>query len=256
MAERFASMNPEDFGEGGAFLDDVDVTIADAIFAMTDYEGKVPNEVPVAILTFDIDGEESTQFYSVGDRKNYGPSADGKNLVLLGSAERLNKTSKWGMLLKSMVDNGFPPDGLGDIKSIVGTTGHVVRSAVDFGNLPGKAADAKQQTVVLFDRIDKTPSENKSAKGTKGKGKTTAKAAPDAPVDEDLQDEAAGIMLEILANCDGSVKTNQVIVKAAKLQSLKDASDRKAVTALLTSEEFVTGGDRPWSVADGTISAG
>ncbi len=253
MAERFASMNPTDFGEGGAFLDDVDVIIADAIFAMTDYEGKIQDETPVALITFNIDGEENKQFYSVGDRKKFAPSADGRNLVILGTSE-VNKSSKWGMLLASMVKSGFPPDDLGDIKSIVGTAGHVIRQAVDYGNLPGKSAEAKQQTVVLFDRIDKTPSEAGSTKkGARGNKPKADKAAPDE-VNEDLQDEAAAIMLEILEAAGGSIKQNQVIIKASKLQSLKDATDRKAVTALLTNEAFVTDNDRPWSVDEGVIS--
>ena len=77
MSEQTASLNPENFVEGGGLIDDVDVTFKECIFDMFDYNGKVVPGVPSLKITMGMeDDEEAVQYYSVGSANDWIPSED------------------------------------------------------------------------------------------------------------------------------------------------------------------------------------
>lgn len=118
-----ASMDPNQMTEGGGPPVGQNLTVKEATIGYFDYGGKAPQTVASKIVFVNDAGEVlSPQHYSIGDPTRFMPSADGKQVLLLGQASGISKSSNHGVLMASMVNAGFPVDQLstGDISVIVG----------------------------------------------------------------------------------------------------------------------------------------
>jgi len=114
-----ASFDPETMVEGGGAPIQVNLTIKEASIVYYDYNGKAPQTVASRFVFLNDQGETlNPQFYSIGDPTRVMPSADGSMVMLLGGATGISKSSNHGILMKAMVDAGFPTAQLqtGNIK--------------------------------------------------------------------------------------------------------------------------------------------
>lgn len=246
MSEK-VNLRPDSFAEGVGLIDDFDGVISDVRFIMTDYDGAVRDAVPVAKVSFDVDGEESFQLFSVGGSNDFAPDETGMGLIVLKTKSTLTKKSKFGMLLDSLVAAGFPLNKM-DTESIaylVGLDGHFLRKPVDYKGL--KKRDDRDSTVLLCTKINQVPWEN-TGKGKKG-GKAKAK-----PVDEGLADTMAGIIQGVLidADVDAGVAKKDVLSALFKNDDVKALDDKKAALKLAADDTFLKGRDE-WTFEDGLL---
>ena len=277
MAKTGVSLNPENFVEGGGLIDDVDVTFKECSFEMFDYNGTVqPGSPSLKVVMVDDDGNDMEQYYSMGSANDWIPSEDGSQLVAVGKATSIKVNTNGGILLKSLVDAGFPADKLGDDITILnGLVAHVIR--VPAPKRAGVKLTDKQKekeekygppTLLIVGEIKTLPWEKKTPKGapaTKGKppagkpagGKAApapAKAAPKTAVkeeeagDDDLNTKAITVVLEIL-EAAGTITKKELPAKI--FQQMKTDPDRNAIVKLVFDDEFLGGG--PWTYEDGTL---
>jgi len=263
------SLNPETFVEGGGLIDDVDVTIDKARFELFDYNGTVIPGVPaLALHMTDPEGEEVVQYYSMGKPEDWEPSEDGTTLEAIGSATAIRMTSNGGILLKSLIDAGFPVDKLGDdISSLDGMKAHVIQIPAPkrTGIKEKPRADGKvyEKTILVIGEIltlpweedeEKPKSKAKAKAKPKAKAKAKAKAKPEAEEveeeagDDDVGAKAVAAILEILEDA-GTVTKKELPAKI--FQVMKTDPDRNAVVKLVFDDEFLAEG--PWEYDDGTL---
>jgi hypothetical protein len=271
-----ASLNPETFIEGSGLIDDVDVTLISNKFALFDYNGTVtPGSPSLLVKMQDDEGNEYDQYYSMGSAKDWMPSEDGSQLLAVGSATSIRISSNGGILLKSLVDAGFPVDKLGDDITILdGTVVHVIR--VPAPQRPGVKMTDKQKereekygpaTILVVSEIRTLPWDKKTPKGAPkaaakpvGKpttkpvaAKTTVKAAPAPEPEEEvseLSEKAINAVMEILANGPAAKKE----LPAKLFQTMKEDPDRNAIVKMVFDDEFL--GSGPWSYEGGVLSLG
>lgn len=244
MSEK-VNLRPDSFAEGGGLIDDFDGTISDVRFIMTDYDGAIRDAVPVAKVSFDVEGEESFQLYSVGGSNDFAPDETGMGLTVLKGKSALTKKSKFGMLLDSLVAVGFPLNKM-DTESIaylVGFDGHFLRKPVEYAGL--KKKDDRDSTVLLCTKVNQLPWENT------GKGKKSGKAKA-KPVDEELADTMAGIIQGIIIEKDGEVSKKDALSALFKNDDVKALDDKKAALKLASDDTFLKGRDE-WTFEDGLL---
>ena len=249
MAEtQKVNFNPGEFGEGGGLIDDVDATITDIRFIMTDYDGAITDMVPVAKILFDVDGEEQEQLFSVGGKGDFAPDETGLGLVALKSKSTLTKKSKFGMLMGSLVEAGFPLNKMDaeNVSYLVGLDGHFERKPVEFKGL--KKTSDKENTVLICTKINTLPWDQK--KGAKGKAGAGAKKG--APVTEELADSVAGAIVDILIEKDGESSKKDMLSAAFKADFFKGHGEKKAVLTLAKDDTFLENRDE-WTYEDGVL---
>lgn len=242
---------PSNFSEGGGLLNDANVTVKDAAIVLWDYQGKGPL-TPAIKFVFAVEGEENPveQYWSVGKASDWQPSEDGKTLVPIGKSTQLVQSSNGGILLASIVNAGFPEDKItDDITCFVGMQGHVIRVPAPqrTGIVKTPRADGKSfdDTILVFDKITAFPWEKKG-KSSKGGG---AKAA--AAGGEDVETEAVGVMLTILAeNPDGVLKSK---LPALAFKAAGGSPNKNAIVRLLFRDDFLSSRGE-WTFADGKVT--
>lgn len=267
-----AMLNPETFVEGGGLIDDVDVTFTGCSFEQFDYNGKA-SPVPALKLELEAADISVTQYYSMGALKDWMPSEDGTQLLSVGSATSIRMSSNGGILLKSLVDAGFPADKLGDdISVLVGLQAHMIqvpepgRSMKKTKEQEEKEAKFGPKTILVVSAVNKLPWEKATPAGgkktaTKAKPKpkaapkkTTTKAAPAADAaaeDSDVESKATEVIMEILAE-SGTVTKKELPAKIFKMRA--DDPDKNEMIKTVFNDEFLAAG--PWSYDDGTLIAG
>jgi hypothetical protein len=269
-----ASLNPEEFVEGGGLIDDVDVVFINCLFAHFDYNGTVIPPAPCLQIDMETeDDEEITQYFSMGNPEDWSPSEDGTQLEATGKATGIRSTSNGGIFLKAMIDAGFPVDKIGDDISVLnGMKCHVIQIPAPkrSGLVEKKRDDGKkfEKTILVISEIhslpweeDEAPAKGKTkakAGGTKGKTKPAtktkakAKAKPEAAEDEggddDIGGKAVAAILEILGDA-GTITKKELPAKI--FQILKADPDRNAVVKMVFDDEFL--GEGPWEYDDGTL---
>ncbi len=253
------SLNPETFTEGGGLIDDVDVVIKEARFVMWDYNGKsAAGDSPCLHLNLDLDGDEVEQYYSMGAAKDWMPSEDGKNLLAVGSASGIRKSSNGGIFLMSLIDAGFPADDLAeDVSVLDGLQAHMVQvPAPKRKGLKDEKESKYEKTILVVSSIIALPGEKKKPKGapknagsgsTKPKGKATAKT--EEP-DNDINSAAVTAILGILADEPTLTKKD---IPAKLFSVLGKDPNRNAIIKLAFDDEFLSSG--PWTYADDTLIA-
>jgi hypothetical protein len=244
---------PSNFSEGGGLLNDANVTVKDASIVLWDYQGKGPL-TPAIKFVFAVEGEDNTveQYWSVGKATDWQPSEDGKKLVPIGKATQIVQSSNGGILLASIVNAGFPEDKItDDITCFVGMKGHVIRVPAPQRSGIAKAprADGKsfEDTILTFDKITSFPGEKKA--GKTGKGVATAKANEEDA--GDVESEAVGVMLSILAeNPEGILKSK---LPAIAFKAAGNSPNKTQIVQLLYKDDFLSSRGE-WTYADGKIT--
>jgi hypothetical protein len=279
----FASLNPEDFTQGG-LLDDIDVVFKQCRFVSWDYNGSIDTPVLALMVEFEYNDNgkqaSSEQYYSAGDMSRFVPSEDGCRASAVAGAKSLNNNTNAAMLIKSVVEQGFPADrfGDGDISVMDGLHAHINRVPQPSrgGNISEKNNAGYDKTVAIVTKIHKMPWEQ--ASGSKAQGKaspvatatrpnpTTAAMAPgrsaatkppsDAnPEPDDFTEEAAGIMIAVLDAKNGEVKKSQLA--AAAFKPLSGNPNRSGILALITSDDWLAeqGENFGWAYENSTVTA-
>ena len=259
--EAAASLNPEDFVEGGGLIDDVDVTFKECIFDMFDYNGKVVPGVPSLKIDMVMeDDEEATQYYSMGSANDWIPSEDGSQLMAVGKASSIRMTTNGGIFLKSLIDAGFPVDKLGDdITVLNGLQAHVIR--VPAPKRPGlKKQDREdgkkfEETILIVGEITTLPWEKSKPKGAPAKkvapkGKAVPKGKTKPEPEGDVNDVAVVAVLSILES-EGTITKKELPSKI--FQTEKENPDRNAIVKAVFDDAFLEAG--PWDYEDGTLVA-
>ena len=250
------SLNPETFLEGGGLVDDVDVVVKDAKFVMWDYNGKIPQPSPALCLTMEVEDEEVLQYYSMGSAKDWLPSEDGAQLLSVGTATAIRKTSNGGIFLTSLIDSGFPVEDLGDDISVLDELqAHMIRvPAPKRGGL--KQEEKKyEQTILIVSEIIAMPGEKKKPTGApkkktaKGKAKPKPKSKKEEP-EGDASEKATMVIMSILEE-EGTITKKDLPGKL--FQTLKSDPDRNAIIKLAFDDDFLD--DGPWTYEDGTLIA-
>ncbi len=260
-AQSFASLNPEDFTQGG-LLDDVDVVFSSVTFVEWDYNGAIDHPVLALLVAMEYEdngaAKTADQYYSAGDLNKFIPSADGTHATAVGGAKGLPGGSNAAAFLKSVIDSGFPVDqfGDGDVSRLNGMSCHINRVAQPKrgGNISGKTGSGFDATVALVTKIHRMPWEDaKKTAAPKGApvralapstGKAALSQATQATQPEagsDVSEEAAGILLEILAAKGGTV--TRATLPAASFKPLSGNPNRAAILALFTNDEFLNLGE-------------
>lgn len=273
--EVYASLNPDDFIQGG-LLDDVDVVFKECRFVEYDYEGK--SEKPalclLVVMEHTEDGKtiESNQYYSAGSLDRFQPSEDGTHAVSVGGAKGLALGTNIAALLKSLKDAGFPMDkfGNGDMSVLDGMLAHINRiPQQERKGLANQQVNDKgfARTVAIVTKIHKMPWE-KVAGGKRAaaaptsinKGKTAAAApAQEEAANDDGGDEeqelytaAAEVLTTVLGEKGGSVK--KASLAPASFKHLKELPEqRSAILKLFADSKWLEeqGENYGWSF-DGT----
>jgi len=262
------SLNPEEFVEGGGLIDDVDVVMKECVFDMFDYNGKMVPGVPALKIVMELgEGEEATQYYSMGSNADWIPSEDGSQLLAVGKATNIRMSSNGGIFLKSLIDAGFPAEDLGDdITVLDGLQAHVIR--VPAPKRPGikKETEKKfEDTILIIGDIIAMPGEKKKPAGAvkgKGKGKGKGKAAtskakpaketpPAAEESDEVTDKAMAAVLDLLES-EGTVSKKDLPAKI--FQTMKADPDRNAIIKIVFDDTFLEEG--PWDFEDGMLIGG
>jgi len=255
------SLNPEDFAEGG-LIDDVDVTFKECRFDTFDYNGTVDPPVPALKAVMEVDeGDEATQYYSMGSPNDWTPSEDGCNLVAIGKATNIRMSSNGGVFLKALVDAGFPADKLADDISVLdGLQAHMIQVPA-----PKRAGLKKREredgrefadTVLVVSEIKTLPWEKSKPKGAPATKKAGAKktspkpkaASKDTSGSEDVEGKTTALILGILES-EGTVAKKDL--PAAIFREAKEDPDRNMMVKTSFDEKFLA--DGPWTYEDGVI---
>jgi hypothetical protein len=252
---------PSEFAVGGGLLDDVDVKVTQARIVMFDYNGTQQKQ-PAVELTLDHgDAEPAIQDWTVGKATDWQPSEDGTQLIAIGRATQINASSNAAILLKSLVDAGFPEDKITDaITFLEGLEGHVMRVPAPVRK--GLTGQKEGQTILTFASITKMPWDSgKKAAGKaapKAGAKATTQKAP-APAAEEtsgeevtIESQTADILLEILAGCgDAGIAKSALPGAIMKAAAALDTTARKAIVQLAFKDDFLKSG--PWTYEGGKL---
>ena len=266
--QRYASLKPSDMTEGGGLLNDLNLKWTNVGFVLWNYNGKAPTNSPALKVTLvDEDGDESEQYWSAGDVKNWVPSPDGKRLQSVSSVEKQNISTNMGILVKSLVDSGFDQDLIVDDVSIFeGLVAHMIQvPAPKRGGTMARAprADGRtfEATILVVDSIVTMPGEKRAARrGATGVRIPAAstKTAPAAASDRALEATAVNTLKKILednlgTHPDGLLKAELPRLVFDKLRANKEL--RNSVTTMVNDDDFLTGeGEGVWEYADGKVS--
>lgn len=267
--QKGASLNPETFSAGGGLLDDVTVEIKSCTFEMYDYGGASPAAPGLVLIMQPVDGgEEVDQFFSAGNAKDWEPSKDGSRLIPTDPerSKSFNKGSNLGILIRSIVEAGFPPDQMDDDVTVFeGMVAHMVRVPAPkrSGLNRSPRADGKkyEDMNLVVDNIISLPGEAASADG----GSDDSKPG----VDSDFESMAEGVVMEALADSEkeGVTKVKSKVTKKELMSlgfkvikaddELKD--HRNDIVKLLILDDFLGHEDRVWTFnpkSGGSVSLG
>lgn len=269
--KQFASFLPEDMVQGG-LIDDQDVTIKSATFAMFDYGGKSESGASLALRLEleDTDGGIHEQFASLGKvaTENFAPSEDGFNIVQTGEKSALNKGSNYEHFMTSLLAAGFPSTLLKNgINGMDGTKVHVVRKKIERkgGNFMFQKEGGSEVLVVT--EVLSLPGEGGGKKAAGGAKAAPAKAAPAkasaakaAPADDagdgevsDFDNELRMVLVGAVADAPAGLtkpKLVQVVFKGYD-------GDKNKAAKRVAEESFLAAGAEAglWAWDGKTLSA-
>ena len=257
--KKTASLDPETFVDGGGLIDDVDATINKARFDLYDYNGTVDPPVPALKLDLETeDGEEVEQYYSMGSAADWAPSKDGSQLEAIGKATAIRTTTNGGLLLKALLDAGFPADDLGDdITSLDGMVAHFVQipQPARTGLKQRKRADGREfeKTILIVSEILTMPGEKKKPRGAP-KSKAKGKAEAEEPEEDDLSEKATEIIMGVLAEVGEAIPKKKLVPLVFKAEELAGDPDKNGIIKLIMDDDFMNAG--PWEFDGTEVSLG
>src|SRR5574343_428545 len=242
--EKTASLRPSDFSEATGLFEGVG-EITDAMFVTWDYGGEGP-DIPAAKFTIQPEeGDEIEQYFSCGKDSDWKPSKDGSRLLAVGRATGINTSSNFALLLASMVNAGYPEDKMTDnIKDFIGLIANWMRVPAPKrpGLKPKEGQEQRERTILTVGDVIKLPWEKA--------GKAAGKAKDeDSGGGDDLTEEAANLVMEVLVEQEGTVIKQQL--PKFLFPKLKGNPNMKAILQLVQSDDFLGGDEVPWSYEDG-----
>lgn len=256
-----ASMNPADFGSGGA-VPDGRYVIKAAQCIEFDYDGKA-NPVPAAEIVLFDGTTDYSQKYSAGRLEALVPSDDGTEFVHPnGEDAKINNKSNFGVFIKALVDAGLPATELtSKITSLVGLDLDMVSKAQE--KRPGLKDQVEGKTILLPVKYHGRVKTGKApARGAAGKAAASAPASARAasttqPASNgDLDSEAIIKVQEALTNAKDNT-LNLVKIKLTVWQLATKAKDANATNYrnLITMDWLEANADAGgWAVAGDTVS--
>ena len=249
---RGASLRPSD-AASGIMLDDVDVTLENLRFTDEPPQGYQHGSLFLEVSFSGKDIENTSQHYSAGSLDRFIPSDDGLRAVPADEDDyeedgspsiSLVKSTNAILFLKSIVDNGFDEEKIGDeVDVFEGINVHLrqvpqpKRSGLD-------SDDKKPGLILLVTKINALAGEKKA----KGKGK--ARKAKPVEVSGDVTEKATDTVIAAVAASENGLKKKELLVEIFKALAKDD--DRTAVVQLVKSDEFLESG--PWTYEDGDLS--
>ncbi|MDD4984377.1 MAG: hypothetical protein PHQ43_01110 [Dehalococcoidales bacterium] len=249
----FVNLRPDSYTESGGLLDDVDVTINDIRFAMSDYDGKAPKEVPIALVEFESDGEITEQKLSVGGNDDFVPDDTGMKLIPVRTKATLTKTAKFPRFMASLVEAGFPLNKIDaeNVSCIKGVNVHVVRKPIEYKGIK-RGPEDREQTVIVVTKINKLPWENDAATG-KGKKGSGGKAG--VALDEAQAETLSGMVVGAIVDGGGSLAKKDLL-KALTTNADFKALDSKERTMLLkaANDDGWLSGQEAWALEGGVLT--
>lgn len=177
QAPAAASLNPDDFLEGGGLYDDFDGEILDIAFTTFDYNGETDPTLSLAleILNEDADPEDSkannegkvknpfVQNYSGGDLKHFVPSDDGQQAVPVGTRTALSKSCGAYRIITSMIMAGFDKSLVGNKVGVFkGARFHFKRESEESVKKENEGKDFKRKPNLLAEKLLSMPGEAKA----------------------------------------------------------------------------------------------
>ena len=236
------SLKPSSFVEGGIVPVDRNVTWKDVRFNLFDYKKKsgavVATTVALRVTYVEDDGAETEQQYSVGDPDRFQPSEDGKELVAVGDAVALSKSSNYYLLMNALVNAGFPENRLGEDTSVLDGL-YTYNIGLPEPKRSGLARPAVADGEVVRERVLSVPSQILKLPWEKGKGSTKAAGKGKPSETEATDDEVTARALKFVADAlgeDDSIARKDLAVKVFK--DLAKDPMKDAVAGLIFKDEF------------------
>lgn len=231
--------DPQQFTEGGGFLDGVDAVVESAIFENYDYNGKIDKPVVACHLTLNDGNTKHEQYWSVGNTDIWGIVDHGNQIENIRN-EPLRKSSNMAELVASLVTAGFDFNKLDTqgIKSLIGlncTWGQKVQESR--GGISSKRVgkDGKEydRTVLIVTKI-LGQSTGASAAAPSAAGKPSTGAPPSS----DTVDAAIATIIGTLAAMNAPIPKAQFISKAMGQRTLPDQNRAEVVKLLSPTSEL------------------
>lgn len=288
MEQQAVSFNPADAVAGGSLIDDTEAVLVSLRSCMFDYNGKAPQAVPAlhAVWQYMVDGHPQVahEYYSAGDAKNLAPSADGRQLIPVGTQGGLNDNCNAYKLMVSFINGGFPAQNIGrDLGVFDGARCYVKR--VPQPKVQGAQKDSKpllvqkylgQGTVLPMAAQGQGTGVPSMGQGVAaGYAQPTPQQAPAmgyanpaptpqvAPVGaapvaavaggaapNPLHDKAVGALMSLLMSKGGALPKAQI--PALAFTALASDPDRNVLVQMIFSDAFLAAG--PWKFDGATVS--
>lgn len=246
-----ASFNPDDasglFDNARAVISAVKVDYFDA---------KTGSKYLNVDITFKpAAGEPITEHFLLGGADQWAPNASKTGAIPVTEGGRIWNKSQVYRFMKSLADQGFPKNRLGnDLSVLVGTDVHVTRVTDEGQKYTDKNGKERDRTTLLVTKIYALPGEkagkNTGTVPTQAGGSTAANAPPTTA---DYDDYTRDVLVRVLENDGDVLKLGQgkrpdaiaieKIPGAAFVLITRDkkALIRQAVQARMTSEAFLAG---------------
>jgi hypothetical protein len=262
--QKFASLDPDDAGEGKALFDEGDVEFTHAAVEIFDYRGQSEPATGVRLkmrgLAPNAEGEipELDEFYRFDTPDKFVPSADNKRVIPVSDDEEKQKL--WAkcdgvQLMKALADSGVSRTLLkaGDISVLQGAKFRVIRvNKKDKNGALVKNKKGYAVTLIVPSKLIAMPGE-KAAGKTAAKSTAAKTAAPAASsngavdlstVSDDLRERTIGYIVDAVSKAPVAKKgiAGAVFPLAMKAASAKEISgdDLKLIGKLVFDEGFLT----------------
>lgn len=234
----YLDLDPDTFVHSTGMIPEGDYDIADAKFAMWDYNGKQPVAVPALAVEFKTGDQSHVQWYSAGDPRNLKPSADGKRLEKLGAVAGLNDGTNLAQFLTALMRAGFDRQrATRDVTSLIGLKVTVVHEPTKEREIGGQTKKAGTMAVIGKILSDTTDKETK----TKGKASAAAKAkANGADTDAGIGSKTAHVLVGVLKAADNHELDKKGLSSAFFRQVPGTDPDRSKMMNLIIQETYLS----------------
>lgn len=263
------SLNPETYVEGGGF--EGPLTVLSARFVDDyDFNGKGKPTSGLKIVLVGESGKAFDKFYGIGKASQYAIIKDGKSLQPVGNTKGLNKSCKTAIFIQELTSCGFDTSELDDVSNLEGLHAEFTNKALkEFMGQEVKTQSGDDAQILVPVEIYLSPEDDetdehtrftasaggaKAGKKTAAKGKAAAKKGGKSkgPSEEELADEAAAIIMGVLAENDGSIAKAKLTSAAIKAIG-NDNSNKAALVKLAMSNDFLSSREE-FSLEDGEVS--
>lgn len=260
---------PDNFGVGGALIDDVDAVIQTArVITGEDTPFENADDRCFLELGFLPDGEEGDdaikkEYYGIGKTESFQPSKDGKALIV-DEGKKINKNSKVAAFFTALFAAGYAPADVPDDNSVSYLEGmhvHVARVVMpEMKNSkprPGQKPNADPPTVLVIAKLLDAPGAAAApAKAAKkpaaaaaapaaAKAPKAAAAAPAAAGDGELEGEVEMALIQHISESGGTVQKKGLA--PVIMAWTDDQAKRAAAFKLIGSAAWLSDENRPWT---------